>query len=139
MAEQSTSQQDDQKMVNVILANVGTVVCFRTGNPADEQALLQMFSPYIGQGEVANLPAFNYYARIAAIHSQEPLSGETLLIDDTGASGVGIRQSIIDNSRKHYAVKYIPKVTKVKQTSTKKRKSEKKIVISSSHRKLPGE
>ena len=139
MAEQSTSQQDDQKMVNVILANVGTVVCFRTGNPADEQALLQMFSPYIEQGEIANLPAFNYYARIAAIRSQEPLSGETLLIDDTGTSGVDIRQSIIDNSRKNYAIRYIPEVTKAKQTPTKKKKSKKKKVISSSHRKLPGE
>ncbi|MCA9302479.1 TraM recognition domain-containing protein, partial [candidate division WWE3 bacterium] len=40
IAEQSTSQQDDQQMVNVILANVGTVVCFRTGNPQDERVLL---------------------------------------------------------------------------------------------------
>lgn len=141
MAEQSTSQQDDQRMVNIILANVGTVVCFRTGNPADEQALLQMFSPFIEQGEIANLPAFNYYARIAAIHSQEPLSGETLLIDDIGDSGIKIREAIIENSRKSYAIKYAPKATepvKTKQTPTKKKTSEKKTV-SSSRRKLPGE
>ncbi|EDK72729.1 type I site-specific restriction-modification system R (restriction) subunit [candidate division TM7 genomosp. GTL1] len=37
MAEQTTSQQDEQQMVNVILANVGTVICFRSGNPSDEQ------------------------------------------------------------------------------------------------------
>ena len=141
MAEQSTSQQDDQQMVNIILANVGTIICFRTGNPADEQALLQMFSPYIEKGEIANLPAFNYYVRIAAIHSQEPLSGETLLIDDTGASGMNVRQAIIDNSRKNYAIKYVPKVAKptaTKQTSTKKKTPEKKIT-SPLHRKLPGE
>jgi hypothetical protein len=31
MAEQSTSQQEQQRMVQIILANVGTLVCFRTG------------------------------------------------------------------------------------------------------------
>ncbi len=75
MAEQSTSQQSDQQTVNIILANVGTVVCFRTGNPQDEQRLLPMFSPYIESGEISNLPAYNYYARLAAVHAQEPLSG----------------------------------------------------------------
>ena len=141
MAEQSTSQQDDQQMVNIILANVGTIICFRTGNPADEQALLQMFSPYIEKGEIANLPAFNYYVRIAAIHSQEPLSGETLLIKDKSASAMDVHQAIIDNSRKNYAIKYVPKVAKptaTKQTSTKKKTPEKKIT-SPLHRKLPGE
>ena len=143
MAEQSTSQQDDQRMVNVILANVGTVVCFRTGNPADEQALLQMFSPHIEQGEIANLPAFNYYIRIAAVRSQEPLSGETLVIEDAGDSGVKTRQTIIDNSRKKYAVKYEAEKSKgkdVKLSPVKPQKSADKKAASSRHRrKLPGE
>lgn len=29
--EQSTQQQDQQRLVDIILANVGTVVCFRSG------------------------------------------------------------------------------------------------------------
>lgn len=141
MAEQSTSQQDDQRMVNIILANVGTVVCFRTGNPADEQALLQMFTPYIEQGEIANLPAFNYYVRIAAIQSQEPLSGETLLIED-GASGEAVRKAIIDNSRKSYARKYALKAEKpIKQPPAAKedKKTAKKKAVPTARRKLPGE
>lgn len=143
MAEQSTSQQDDQRMVNIILANVGTVICFRTGNPADEQALLQMFSPYIEKGEIANLPAFNYYVRLAAIHSQEPLSGETLLISDDGLD-TGTRQAIIDHSRSTYAIKYEPKITKPKepsQTSPKKKTQKKNAPtkITPRRRKLPGE
>ncbi len=139
MAEQSTSQQDDQRMVNIILANVGTVVCFRTGNPADEQALLQMFSPYIDQGEIANLPAFNYYVRIAAVHSQEPLSGTTLLIDEPGTNN---RQAIIDNSRKNYAIKYVAKETKTKPAKDPPKKPTKttpKKTTPPSRRKLPGE
>lgn len=142
MAEQSTSQQDDQRMVNIILANVGTVVCFKTGNPADEQALLQLFSPHIGQGEIANLPAFNYYVRISAVRSQEPLSGETLMIEDIGASGVATRQAIIDNSRKKYAIRYKPKEKKVVESKcvpAKPRKPTAKKAVSSSYRKLPGQ
>lgn len=145
MAEQSTSQQDDQRMVNIILANVGTVICFRTGNPADEQSLLQMFAPYIDQGEIANLPAFHYYVRIAAIHSQEPLSGETLLLDDISSDeGMEVRQAIIDNVREVYAIKYQAKdatLGKAKIANSKKTPVVKKqpTAVSSSRRKLPGE
>lgn len=82
MAEQSTQQQDDQKMVNIILANVGTVVVFRTGSPKDEELLLPLFEPYIEKGEISNLPAYNFYIRTQTIESSEPTSGETLLIND---------------------------------------------------------
>jgi hypothetical protein len=81
MAEQSTSQQDDQRLVDIILANVGTVVAFRSGSPADERLILPLFYPFIDQGEIANLPSYTFYVRIAAIHSQEPMSGETLLLE----------------------------------------------------------
>ena len=101
MAEQSTSQQSDQQTVNIILANVGTIVCFRTGNPQDEQRLLPMFSPYIESGEISNLPAYNYYVRLAAVNAQEPLSGETLLLEDEGDKTV--RDAVIAHSRRYYA------------------------------------
>lgn len=106
MAEQSTSQQKDQQMVNIILANVGTVISFRTGNPNDERALLPLFSPYIEQGEISNLPAFNFYAKLSAIKPQEPLSGQTLLLDDNGS--LGIAQQAIELSRKLFAKKQEP-------------------------------
>lgn len=102
MAEQSTSQQDDKDMVNVILANVGTVVCFRTGNPADEQMILPLFRPYIELGEIMNLPSFNFYMRLAAVNSQEPLSGETI-VSEIGSSDV---ENIKKLSRKNYAIRY---------------------------------
>lgn len=81
MAEQSTQQQDDQKLVNIILANVGTVVAFRTGSPKDEDMLLPIFEPYIEHGEISNLPAYNFYIRIQSIESSEPISGETILTE----------------------------------------------------------
>lgn len=93
MAEQSTSQQDEQRLVDIILANVGTVICFRSGSPADERFVLPLFFPYIEQGEIANLPSFSFYARIAAIQSQEPMSGITLLLEDVG-SETGAQRAI---------------------------------------------
>ena len=84
MAEQSTSQQKDQQMVQIILANVGTVICFRTGNPSDEKLLLPLFAPYIEEGEISNQPPFNFYARFASTKSQEPLSGQTIVLSSDG-------------------------------------------------------
>ncbi|HSX05435.1 MAG TPA: DUF87 domain-containing protein [Candidatus Saccharimonadales bacterium] len=101
MAEQSTSQQDDQQMVSIILANVGTVICFRTGNPQDERVLLPLFSPYIEQGEISNLPAFNFYAKLSAVQAQEPLSGQTLLLPDEGSDAVAA--SVVERSRAAFA------------------------------------
>lgn len=106
MAEQSTSQQDDQQMVSVILANVGTVIVFRTGNPNDEKLLLPLFAPYIGQGEIANLNAYNFYARLSSVIAQEPLSGVTLLLESSGDEAVVNR--VIKASRKQYAQKPKP-------------------------------
>lgn len=103
MAEQSTSQQKDQQMVNIILANVGTVICFRTGNPRDEQLLLPMFAPYVEQGEINNLPAFNFYARLSAIRPQEPLSGQTLLLENVGSKHVA--SQVIKLSQDTFATK----------------------------------
>ena len=103
MAEQSTSQQKDQKMVSIILANVGTVICFRTGNPDDERLLLPLFSPYIQEGEISNLNSFNYYVKLSALKAQEPLSGQTLLLRDSGNDRV--MKSAIQLSRREYGHK----------------------------------
>ena len=103
MAEQSTSQQDDQQMVSIILANVGTVICFRTGNPQDERLLLPLFSPFIEQGEINNLPAYNFYAKLSALQPQEPMSGQTLLLEDQGSSKIA--NMVKEYSKKNYARK----------------------------------
>jgi hypothetical protein len=103
MAEQSTSQQKDQQMVSVILANVGTVISFRSGNPDDERLLLPLFSPSVEQGELTNLPAFNFYAKLSAIKPQEPLSGQTILLPDQGDEMIA--QKAVELSRASFARK----------------------------------
>jgi hypothetical protein len=102
MAEQSTSQQDQQRLVDIILANVGTVVCFRSGSPLDEKLLLPLFTPYINQGEISNLPAYSFYARIS-VHSQEPMSGMTILLKSTGEDKVFAQ--LVNLSRRIYTRK----------------------------------
>jgi DNA helicase HerA-like ATPase len=82
MAEQSTQQQDEDKMIEIILANVGTVIAFRTGSPKDEELLLPLFEPYVEKGEISNLSAYNFYCRISGIETSEPISGRTLLLKD---------------------------------------------------------
>ena len=114
MAEQSTSQQNEQQMVNVILANVGTVICFRSGNPADEKLLLPLFEPYIEKGEIANLSSYNFYMRIAAQRSQEPLSGETIVLE----GGEQDIQKVIKASRR-YGLKLPNNVEKIVTTESR--------------------
>lgn len=115
MAEQSTSQQDDRQMVDIILANVGTVISFRSGNPSDEKKLLPYFRPYLEEGDIASLPSFNFFIRISAVKIQEAFSGETIVstyIRDSQRSN-----SIIESSRTNNASMF-----KVDQTSLKVRR-----------------
>jgi hypothetical protein len=131
MAEQSTSQQKDQQMVSIILANVGTIVSFRTGNPEDERLLLPLFSPHIEQGEMSNVPAYNFYAKLSAITPQEPMSGQTLLLDGDGSQEVSRRA--IELSRAAFARKQEePPLTEESQKpKTKNSDGTKKDAVSS--------
>ena len=110
MAEQSTAQQEEQRMVDIILANVGTVVCFRTGSPADEFKLLPLFKPYVQEGELSNLPSFSFYAKLAGTTVQEPLSGSTVLVS---SPSISLKQRVIVRSRELYSLPVIIEARKV--------------------------
>jgi hypothetical protein len=104
IAEQSTSQQDDRNIVNVILANVTTVVCFRSANYIDEELMLNQLAPYVDKGEISNLPKYNFYIKVSAVEPEEPFSGETIytpLEKDTKKI-----EKLIESSRKNWAIKY---------------------------------
>jgi hypothetical protein len=115
MAEQSTQQQDEQRLVDIVLANVGTVVTFRTGSPADERILLPLFRPFIEENELSNIPSFNFYARISAVNTQEPVSGTTCLLDDKPDNDLANR--IKKYSRELYGFVY--KLDSVQQLTDK--------------------
>lgn len=109
MAQQSVSQLQAKTMVNTILDNVGTIIGFRSKSVDTEKLLLHQFSPHIEPGEIGNLPTYNFYIKIAALQSQEPMSGETILLEDKGSSKVA--EAVIANSREQYATKYEEKDT----------------------------
>ncbi len=105
MAEQSTSQQKDRNIVNVILANVGTVISFRSANPDDEKLMLPQFSPYIQAGEISNLPLYKFYMKISAINPDEPFSGTTIPINLKKDNKYF--EELINLSRTHYTKPYV--------------------------------
>ncbi len=107
LAEQSAAQQEEQKLVEIILANVGTIICFRSGSPADERLVLPLFKPFLESGEIANLPAYNFYMRIAALQAQEPMSGVTVLLKDDGSENIA--KEVISASRRNHAIRFRPK------------------------------
>lgn len=104
IAEQSTSQQEEKNIVNKILANVTTVVVFRSANPIDEELMLAQLSPYVERGDIANLPRYNFYIKISALESEEPFSGETIKIQiKKDPERV---EELIEVSRNNYASVY---------------------------------
>ena len=122
IAEQSTSQQDDKNIVNVILANVTTVVCFRSANYIDEELMLNQFAPYVERGEIANLPRYNFYIKVSALQPEEPFSGETLYTPlQKNTKKIA---KLIEASQKNWAKKYekitSPVVTKVMKEEKQK-------------------
>ncbi len=122
IAEQTTSQQQDRNVVNVILANVTTVVCFRSANPIDEELMLSQFSPHISRGEIANLPKYNFYIKVSANEPEEPYSGETIYSplrkDDKKI------EKLIEVSRKNWAIVYQKLNEKVNQKSAEENTKE---------------
>lgn len=111
MAEQTLSQQDDQKIVNTIITNTGTLVCFRTNSTHDEHEMTRYFHPYINQGEIMNLPTFNFFMRISATDPREPLSGKTVIPrspEELRKLGLNLlsKDVVIEASRANYAIKH---------------------------------
>lgn len=107
MAEQSTSQQKDRNLVDIILANTGTVVTFRSANPRDEQLLIPQFQPYVSPGEISNLPSYHFYMKKAAMTPEEPFSGETMPVMVKKDKEKWTR--FIESSREKYAIVYSSK------------------------------
>ncbi len=112
MAEQTTAQQDDENMVNTIMANAGTIICFKSNSLADEKRMLHLFNGKVIPGEIANLPSFNFYAKLSGgLEPQDPVSGMTVVVEEAGS--VEIADCVVEASRARYAKKYeVPKPKK---------------------------
>ncbi|QQG40553.1 MAG: ATP-binding protein [Candidatus Levyibacteriota bacterium] len=104
IVEQSTSQQADRTLTNVILANTGNVITFKTANPIDEDLMLAQFSPDAEKGHIPNLPRYHFYMKKGAVEPEAPFSGITDPVEIKEDKEKVER--FIEASRKNYAIEY---------------------------------
>jgi len=135
LAHQTISQIEDQDLLKVILANVGTVVSYRTSNPTDEDFILPLFAPQVKEHQIANLPSFNFYIKINGVIPQDAFTGSTY--DFTTPKDENIEQLVIENSRAKYGadaetlkkldekLKIVESVSKTKESKPNKKDSSK--------------
>ncbi len=116
LAHQSTAQIEDIKLIKVILANVGTVICFRTANPEDENFILPIFTPEVDKHEITNLPLYTFYTKIMADEPQEAFVAKVINFTIKGSEK--IKQTVIKSSRKLYATP-VEKLEKEDETYNK--------------------
>lgn len=124
LAHQSISQIENRDIIKVILANVGTIICFKTANPEDEQFILPIFSPEVSKHEIANLPLYNFYMKVSVGQAEDAFLAEA---DNFSAEGSDeTAHAVIDESRKQHATKANPQKeveAETKPVTPKKRAS----------------
>lgn len=102
LAHQTIAQIEDHNLVKVILANTGSIICFRTGSPLDEEFILPFFAPEVEKGEISNLAPYHFYMKINNDTPQDSFSGETIYSPNS------INESVIERirstTRKNYAM-----------------------------------
>lgn len=105
MAEQTVSQQSEKRLTEIILANTGTVVCFRTGSAMDEKFLGPLYYPYVRQGGLLSLPLHKFFVHTISTESQEPTSGYTIVPDNDGSPSIA--RQVARMSRDSFTVPYV--------------------------------
>ncbi len=122
MAEQSTRQQLSENLTETILANVGTVVCFRTGSHRDEDLMIHKFEPYLEKSTISQLPAHRFACRLQAEESYDPFTGETI-VPSVVVSETATPAEVVNASRRLYARDYDPTLLGLKPKKSPKAKT----------------
>lgn len=103
LANQFLTQVEDQRIVNSILGNAGTLICFRLGQP-DAKAMEPRLAPPFSASNLQGLP--NFHACIAALANGDalrPFSMRTLYRGANAPQGERVRREIVRRSRARYA------------------------------------
>lgn len=101
LAHQSISQIEERSLINIILANSGTIISFRTGSPIDEDYILPYFRESLNKAALVNLPSYHFYIKKAGIDPQPGFSGETIL--PKGPQHEENAEKIFTNTIRNYA------------------------------------
>jgi len=99
-ANQNIAQIEDQKLANVLLGNVGVVICFKNG-PDDENILLPILEPEVKKGDIVNLPPHHFFMKVTNAYSESAFSGKTTPFTEEGSQT--FMNEIIEQSRKNFA------------------------------------
>lgn len=100
MAQQTVSQQNDDKITEEIVANTGTVINFCSSNPRDSHFFMPMYSPLLINDDIMKLPKHHFYIRFAGEASEPPMSGSTTPVKKKFNRET--YESVINYSRKKY-------------------------------------
>jgi len=91
-------------VLDAILGNVGTTVCFRLGTK-DAEALEPTFQPTFGRHDLANLPNWECYVR-QNLGQEKPVSVSMRTLHEPGTPSTERTQALIELSRTKYAVPF---------------------------------
>ncbi|MCX8015409.1 MAG: type IV secretion system DNA-binding domain-containing protein, partial [candidate division WOR-3 bacterium] len=102
LANQFISQIKNERIIQSIFGNVGTIICFRLGQ-ADAELMEQEFFPIFNRFDLGNLPNWHAYIK-TLINGQtvHPFNLQTL--PDTTKFDETTAQKVRDLSRKSYGV-----------------------------------
>jgi len=115
IAHQSISQIEKRDIIKIILANVGTVICFKTANPEDEQFILPIFAPEVAKHEISNLPLYNFYMKLSVTEAKDTFMAQADYFNPEESEETA--RVVIDGSRKRYGTK----VANLEKTKVKTR------------------
>jgi len=122
LAHQNTVQIEDE-LLETIIGNTGTLICFRTTSPKDEVKLLPVFAPEVEVGQIPNLPSYNFYMKINALQPQATFSGEidNFVVEDNQDT----RAEVTNHSQKMYGQEK-PKIEPIKMKAEQKKEKKAK-------------
>ncbi len=103
LAEQTTAYQEE-KEANILLANVGNIICFRTAAPIDGKRLGPVFSPYLTSSDLSNLDPYSFYLRASGEKIKRPVFGKTLKLPTTNQDS---SNRVVSMSNKQFAYPYL--------------------------------
>jgi type IV secretory pathway VirB4 component len=131
LAHQSISQIENRDIIKIILANVGSVICFKTANPEDEQFILPIFSPEVLKHEIGNLPLYDFYMKVSVGQAEDTFLAQADNFTVEGNEKTA--ELAMNESRKRYATiaeetKELKEVSKEKTVVKKIEKAKTKTI-----------
>jgi len=77
LAHQNTAQIKDKDLIEIILANCGTLIAFRTGSARDQEYILPFLTPEVAENQLNTLDKYHFYIRIVGTKPQAAFTGQT--------------------------------------------------------------